>query len=120
MDVRYLLSGGIVSSAALPSPPLPSDSNLKALRSASEISTTRAKDSSGLDPITLSASPMGDWLYFVRKRLPLVSLMFSTYAMQQFEVLAVRGGGKDLAAMRARKGSPAVIGFFEGIPPSVL
>jgi hypothetical protein len=97
MDVRYRISGVAVSSgsAALASPPLPPDS--KALRSESNIFATRARGSCGVDPmpvrlriVTLSASPMGAWLYGVRKRLVLVrSLMFSTFAMLCFTDLIV-------------------------------
>ena len=96
MDVRYRVSGGVVSdSAGLASIPLRSDS--KALRSESDIIATRAKGSCGVDPrpvrlriITLPASSIGDWLYGVRKRLVLVSsLMFSTSAMLRLTALAV-------------------------------
>ena len=96
MDVRYRISGGVVSgSAALASPPPRPDS--KALRSESDIFATRARGSCGVDPgpvglriATLPSSSMGDWLYGVRKRLVLVrSLMFSTFAMLRFTALAV-------------------------------
>ena len=127
MDVRYRNSGGVISStAALASPPLPSDSN--ALRSELDMSATRARGSCGVDPgpvplriITLSASPMGDALYGVRKSLRLVlstSLMFSSVAMVHFKVPAIRGGGTDLALIRPRKGSPGATGVLEGIAPS--
>ena len=108
-DVRYWILGGVVSgSAALASSPLPSDS--KALRSESDIFATRARGSCGVDPgpvplriITFSASPMGDSLYGVRKRLVLSpSLMFSTVAMPHFTVSTFRGGGTDLALIRPR------------------
>jgi hypothetical protein len=124
-DVRYWISEDVVSdSAALASPPLPSDS--KALRSESDIFATSARGSCGVDPgpvplriITLSASPMGDSLYGVRKRLVLSpSLMFSSVAMVHFTVSTIRGGGTDLALIRPRKGSPGVTGVFEGIAPS--
>ena len=96
MDVQYRISGGVVSSsAALASPPLRPDS--KALRSESDIFATRARGSCGVDPgpvrlriVTLSASPMGDWLYGVRKRLVLVLfLMFSIFEILRLKVLAV-------------------------------
>ena len=100
MDVRYRISGDVVSlagSAALrvAGPPLPPDS--KTLRSETDILATRAKGSCGVDPglvrlktITLSASSMGDWLYGERKRLAFVrSLMSSTFAMLRFTALAV-------------------------------
>ena len=98
MDVRYRIFGDVVSlagSAALAGPPLPPDS--KALRSESDIFATRAKGSCGVDPgpvrlrmITLSASPMGDWLYGVRNRLVFSrSLMSSTFAMLRFIALTV-------------------------------
>ena len=99
MDVQYRISGGVVwfvsDSAALASPFLPPDS--KALRSESDIFATRAKGSCGMDPgpvrwkiVTLSASPMGDWLHGVRKRLVLVgSWIFSTFAMLRFTALVV-------------------------------
>ena len=78
MDVRYRISGGVVSdSLALAGPPLPSDS--KGLRSESVIFATRARGSCGVDPrpvrlrmVTLSVSPKGDWLYGVRKSIVLV------------------------------------------------
>ena len=63
----------------------------------------------------LSGSPMGDWLYGVRKRVVFAHLMFSTSAMPPFTPLTLRGGGTDLALMRPRKGSPAVTGVLEGI-----
>ena len=58
---------------------------------------TRARGSCGVDPspvrlriVTLSASPMGDWLYGVRKRLaPVRSSMFSAFAMLCFTALTV-------------------------------
>ena len=96
MDVRYRTSGDIVSgSAALASPPLPSDS--KALRSESDIFATRASGSYGEDPwpvplriVTLSASPIGDLLKGVRKIVVHVrSLMFSTFAILRLTVLAL-------------------------------
>ena len=122
MDVRYWIV--VSGSAALASSPLPSDS--KVLRSESDIFATSAKGSCGVDPgpvplrkITVSASPMGDWLYGVRKRLVLsLLLMFSTFIMLRFTAVTVRGGGTYLAFMRPRKGSPAVIGVFEGMAPS--
>ena len=101
MDVRYRISGSVVSEscfAALSSPPLPPDSNLRALRSESDILATRARGSCGVDPgpvvqlgiITLSASAMGNLLYGVRKIIGLVrSLMFSTFAMVRFTALTV-------------------------------
>ena len=56
----------------------------------------KARGSCGVDPgpvqlrVTLSSSPMGDWLYGVRKRLVLVpSSMFSASAMLSFMALAV-------------------------------
>ena len=125
MDVQYWIFGDFVSgSAALASSPLPSDS--KALRSEFDIFATSARGSCGVDPgpeplriITMSASSMGDWLFGVRKRLVLFPLlMLSTFAMLRFTALTVRGGGTNLAKMRPRKGSPGVIGVFEGIPPS--
>ena len=96
MDVRYRISGGVASgSSVLTIPPLPSDS--KAFRSESDIFATSAKGSCGVDPklvrlrmVTLSASPKGDWLHSVRKRLVLVrSLIFSTFAMLCFTALMV-------------------------------
>ena len=98
VDVRYWILGDVVSlagSAALAGPPLPPDS--KALRSESDIFATRAKGSCGVDPgpvrlrmVTLSASPMGDWLYGVRNRLVFSrSLMSSTFAMLRFIALTV-------------------------------
>ena len=125
MDIQYRISASIVSAPeALASPPLPSDS--KALRSGSDIFTKSGKGSCGVDPgpvplrmANLSASPMGDWLYEVRKRLLLIlSLMFSTITMLHFTALALRGGGTDLTLMRPKKGSLGVTGVFEGIPPS--
>ena len=121
MDIRYWISEDAVSGSALASLPLPSDS--KALRSESDIFATSARGSCGVDPgpiplriVNFSASSMSDWLYGVRKRVvPVRSLMFSTFAMLRFTVLAVRGGGTDLALMRPRKGSSA-IGVFKGIP----
>ena len=117
MDVRYC-------PVALESPLLPSDS--KAFRSESDIFATSARGSRGVDPgpvplgkITLSASSMGDWLYGVRKRLVFSPpLMFSTFVMLRFTVLAMRGGGTDKTLMRPRKGSPGVTGDCEGIAPS--
>ena len=81
------------SSAA--TPPLPPDS--ASLCSGSKILATKASGSCGVDLgpvllriVTLSASPMGDWLYDVRKRRVLVgSLMFSTFAMLRFTAMAV-------------------------------
>ena len=69
----------------------------KALRSVSDIFATRAKGSCGVDPrlvrmriVTFSASPMGDSLYSVRKRLVFVrSLIFSNFAMLCFTALTV-------------------------------
>ena len=96
MDVRYRILGGVPSgSAALVRSPLLLDS--KVLRSKSDIFATSAKGSSEVDPgpvrlrmVTLSVSPMGDWLYGVRKRLvPVGSLMSSTFAMLRFTALAV-------------------------------
>ena len=125
MDVRYRISRDVVSSsAALASPPLSPDS--KSLRSESDIFATSARGSCGVDPgpvplriVTLSASPMGDKLYGVRKRLVLSPpLMFSTFVILRFTVLALRGGGTDMASMRPKKGSPGVKGDFEGIAPS--
>ena len=99
-------------SAALASPPLPSDS--KALRSESDIFATSASGSCGVDPgpvpvrlrkIIFFLSPIGDWLNGVRKRLvlsPSLIMMFSTVAILHFTVLAVRGGGTDIAFMRPR------------------
>ena len=93
MDVRYRIPVSV--SAALSSPPLPSDS--MALRSESDIFATNAMGSCGVDPgpvrlriATLSSSAMGDWLYVVRKRLELVQFsMFSAIAMQCFKALTV-------------------------------
>ena len=49
MDVRYRISGAVVSdSAALASPPLPPDS--KALRSECDIFATMARGSCSVDP----------------------------------------------------------------------
>ena len=86
---------------------------------------TNARGSCGVDPgpvplriVTFSASPMGDWLYVVRKTEMFVHLMFSTSEMQPFTALTELGGGTDLALMRPRKGSPVVTGFFEGIARS--
>ena len=123
MDIRYWTSGDVVSgSAALASPPLPSDS--KARRSESDIFATSARGSCGVDPgpvpmriINLSASPMGDWLYGVRKRVAFSrSLVFSTFAILRFTALTVRGGGTDIALMCPRNGSPGATGVFKGIP----
>ena len=125
MDVRYRNSGGVISStAALASPPLPSDS--KALLSESDIFATSARGTCSVDPgpvplriVTFSVSSMGDWLYGVRKRQVLSrSLTFSSFAMLRFTALTVRGGGTDLTLMRPRKGSPGATGAFEGIAPS--
>jgi hypothetical protein len=59
---------------------------------------------------------MGDWLNGERKRLELSkSLIFSTFAMMRFIVLALRGGGTDRTLMRPKKG-PA--GVCEGTAPS--
>jgi len=104
--------------------PLPSDS--KARRSESDIFVTRARGSCGVDPgpvplriITLSALPMGDSLYGVRKRLVISpSLMFSSVAMVHFTVSTIRGGGIDLALIRPMKGSSGETGVFERIAPS--
>ena len=115
MDVRYC-------PVALESPLLPSDS--KAFRSESDIFATNARGSCGVDPgpvplRKINASSMGDWLYGVRKRLVFSPpLMFSTFVMLRFTVLAMRGGGTDNTLMRPRKGSPGVTGNFEGIAPS--
>ena len=69
--------------------------------------------------INFSASPIGDWLYVVRKRLVFpLSFMFSTFAMLRFTLSTVRGGGTDLYLIRARKGSPAATGDFDGMAPS--
>ena len=85
---------------------------------------TNARGSCSVDPgpvplkmVIFSVSPIGDWLYGVRKIEAFVHLMFSTSAMQPFTALTVLGGGTDLALMRPRKGSPAAIGVFkfEGI-----
>ena len=128
MDIQYRISGAAVSgSAALPSPPLPSNS--RALRSESDICATSARGFCGVDPgpvpfklrilVTLSASFTGDWLYSARKRLVLVrSLMSSFFAMLCFKAFAVRGGGTDLILMRPKKGSPGATGVFEGIASS--
>ena len=98
MNVRYRIPRGVVSgSAALASSPLPPDSESRALHSESDIIATTARGSCGVDPgpvrlriATLPVSPMGDWLYGVRKRLVLVkSLMFSTFAMLRFTAWAV-------------------------------
>ena len=113
----------MVSGSAALATPLLSDS--KALRSESDIFATSARGSCGEDPgpvplrtIILSASPMGDSLCGVRKRLALSpSLMFSSVAMLHFTVLAMRGGGTDMTLMRPRKGSPAATGVFDGILP---
>ena len=125
MDVPYRISGDVESvsvALALASPPLLSSSDSKALRSESDIFATSTKGSCGVDPgpvplriVTFSASSMGDWLYGVRKIVVFVHLMFSTSVMLRFTFLPVRGGGTDLALMRARKGSPEVIGVFKGI-----
>ena len=120
MDVPYLIS----DSAAFASPTLPSDS--KTLRSESDIFATSARGSCGMDPgpiplrtVTFSSSSIGDSLYSVRKRVVLArSLMFSTFEMLCFTVLAVRGGGTELALMRPKKGLPASTGVLEGIAPS--
>ena len=70
-------------------------------------------------PSTFSVSSIGDWLHGVRKRVVLLrSMMFSTFAMLCFTVLAVRGGGTDITLMRPTKGSLGAIGVFEGIAPS--
>ena len=115
MDIPYRIPGHVASgSAALACPTLPSDSNLKALRSGSDIFATSASGSCGVVPgpvplrivVGFSASSMGDLLYDVRKRVVLSrSLMFSDFAMQSFTALTVRGGGTDLTLMRPRKGS---------------
>ena len=127
MDIRYRISGGLIlGSAPTPLVALPLDS--KAVLSESEILTTQARGSCGVDPgpvrlrilVTLSALPIGNWLYGVRKRLMFVwSSMFSACAMLRFTALAVlrRGGGTDLALMRPRKGSLGAA-VFEGIAPS--
>ena len=126
MDVQYRISGDVVSDSAvlLASPPLPSDS--KMLRSESDIIATSIRGSCGVDPgpvpwrteVSLSWSPMGDWLYGVGKRLLLVSSMFSTLAMQCFMASTLRGGGTYLTLTRPTKGSLGVTGVFEGIAPS--
>ena len=99
MNIQYWISADVVSGSAplasSPESPLPPDS--KAVRSESDIFATSAKGSCDVDPgpvrsriITSPASPMGDWLYGVRKRVVLVqSLMFSTFAMLRFTALAV-------------------------------
>ena len=96
MDVRYPISGAVdYGPSALASPSLPSDS--KALRSESDIFATRARGSCGVDPgpvglriSILSASPMGDRLYSVRKRLVLMlSSIFSAFAILRFTALTV-------------------------------
>ena len=123
MDVPYLMSVSDSSSAALAILPLPSDS--KVLRSESDIFATSARGSSGVDPgpvplraISLSAPPMGDLLNGVRKRVVLSpSLIFSTFTILDFTVLASRGGGTDLTLIRPRKALPGA-GVFEGIAPS--
>ena len=46
------------------------------------------------------------------------SLIFSTFAMLHFTVLAVRGDGTDLILMRPRKGLSGKTGVVEGIAPS--
>ena len=62
---------------------------------------------------------MGAWLYCVRKRIAFSrSLMFSTFAMLSFTVLAVRGGGTDPTLMRPRKESLGETGVFVGSAPS--
>ena len=103
MYVRYWFSEVVVSLAG---PPLSPDS--KALRSESDIFAMRAKGLCGMDPgpvrlrmVTLSASPMGDWLYGVRKRLILVrSLIFSTFVMLRFTALTSGDlGNSDLALL---------------------
>ena len=95
MDARYLISGDVILASASPS--LPPDS--KTLRSESDIFATSARASCGVEPglvrlriATLSASPMGDWLYGVRKRLMFVGslkLMSSALAILSFIVLTV-------------------------------
>ena len=94
MDVQYrIFEFGVVSGSAPSSLPLAPDS--KALP---EIFATNARGSCGVDPgpvvrlraVTLSASPKGDGLYGVRKRLVFErSSMFSTFAMLSFTALAV-------------------------------
>ena len=99
MDVRYRISeSGVVSgtgTAALSTPPLPSDS-----KELPNMSATKARGSCGVDPgplamrlraVILSVSSMGDRLYGVRKRRMFVvwSLMFSAFAMLSFMALAV-------------------------------
>ena len=96
MDVRYRISGGVVSdSAALASSHIRPDS--KSLRSESDIFATRARGFCGVDPgpvrlriAILPSSPMDDLLDGVRKRLVLIrSLMSSAFAIVCFTVLAV-------------------------------
>ena len=89
-----------------------------------EIGVGEGAHSTGPVPVRLGkvnffASPIGDLLNVVRKRLVLSSsLMFSTVAILHFTALTVRGGGTDISLMRPRKGSPAAKGTFEGIAPS--
>ena len=113
MDVPNRIPGGVVSGfAALASPPLLPNSKL--LLSCSDIFATSTRGSCGVDPgpvplriVIFAASSIGAWLYGVRKRLVLSrSLMFSSFAMLRFTVLAVRGGGTDPNLIRPRKGSP--------------
>ena len=109
---------------ASPLAPLPLDS--KALGSKSVIFATSARGSCGVDLgpvplriVTFSVSSMGDWLYGVRWRvIHSQSLMFSTFAMLHFQVLAVRGGGTDRILMRPRKGLTGATSVFEGSAPS--
>ena len=99
-DVRYCISGEVVSDTALLSPRLLPAS--KALLSEFDIFATSARGSYGVDPgpvplriVTFPASSRGDLLYGVRKRLALSwSLMFSAFAMLRFTALTVRGGGR--------------------------
>ena len=98
MDVLYRMPEGVASgSSALASPPLLPDS--KTLRSESDNFATSARGSCGVDPgpvrlriVNLSASPMGNWLYGVRKRLMLVGsfkLMSSAFAILSFIALTL-------------------------------
>ena len=91
MDLRYWIVVSGSESAALVSSSLPSDS--RALRSETDMFATSARGSCGMDPgpvrltmVILSASPMGDWLCGVRKRVVVIlrSLMSSAYSMLRF------------------------------------
>jgi hypothetical protein len=109
-----------VSSVAPESPPLS-----PALGSESVNFATNARGFSGVHPgsvrlriVTMSASPMGDWLNGERKRLELSkSLIFSTFAMMRFIVLALRGGGTDRTLMHPKK-LEGPTGVCEGTAPS--